>query len=232
MFSAEEQEREKRLAELERLEEERIRKEEEEKLRLELEQQKRRYEEQRKLGEETIMRRRRLSRQEGFYREDSDSDSEIKPRHSRVMHTLADTKEKLLEKDAEPEPETPPVADITSTIADPAKGIKLKIKLQPRVKLSQDKGSGSKEKIWDKSLDKHKDSKQRHKRKHSGRSLKGFDPFEFDKSDPEENRGTRMNLTPLHIYSPSGESSGSDSTIKKSKLTLKLKVPSKETMSE
>ncbi|XP_041353435.1 eukaryotic translation initiation factor 5B-like [Gigantopelta aegis] len=231
----EEQEREKRLAELERLEAERIRKEEEERQRLEQEQQKRRYEEQRKLGEETIMRRRRLSRQEGFYREDSDSDSEVKPRHSRMMHLPVDTKEKLLEKSVvEVESETPAVADITSTIADPAKGIKLKIKLQPRVKLqlSQDKSSGSKEKIWDKSLDKHKDSKQRHKRKHSGRSPKSFDPFEFDKSDPEENRGTRMSLTPLHIYSPSGESSGSDSTVKKSKLTLKLKVPSKETMSE
>ncbi|KAK7504141.1 hypothetical protein BaRGS_00004445 [Batillaria attramentaria] len=137
---------------------------------------------------------------------------------------------------------------VSSTISDPSKGtLKLKISkrqaqqgqaspsqqstVQPRLTLQINKS-------WAET-DRHRhyrDTHDKHKRKHR-QSYKSFHEPEsselVENSDPEEYYSHPMSSLPSQIYSPGGESSGSDSNPhKKGKLTLKLKVLSKESASE
>ncbi|XP_071079391.1 TAF6-like RNA polymerase II p300/CBP-associated factor-associated factor 65 kDa subunit 6L [Haliotis cracherodii] len=250
----EEEEKRRKLYEEQQRRQDEMRRVYEEKQRREIEKQTRLYEEsQRTQFPDT---RRRIPRQPPvtYPNEDEEDDDDFLMEEEEEVHGEADSEyslsgeeggsgkrekwdeesEESEEKSEEESFEEPQTMAVTS-ISDPNKGIKLKIKRQPGLKLQikRDKVSIREEPGYmEKPVEKHKDKESKHKRKRkTQKSPKDHDPFEFTKADP--NYATKVTYTPSHIYSsPGGESSGSDNQFRKSKLTLKLKVPSKESTSE
>ena len=130
--------------------------------------------------------------------------------------------------------------EVSSTISDPSKGtLKLKIKRHPqgqgspsqsRLTLQLNKGRTDQEQQQSREA---RDKEYRHKRKRKQTSKNPWEQ-EGDLSDGEDGNSSLHNVSQLTpVYSPGDESSSSDSTQhRKGKLTLKLKVPSKDSTSE
>ncbi|KAK6182553.1 hypothetical protein SNE40_010208 [Patella caerulea] len=237
--------------------EEAVRKEREKRRRIERrkrEEERRRLEEERR--REELMVTSRVPRREASlvvnYKEDdddidveADDDSDYVPDRPVVIERKSDhsdnTDEYNSDKGYNPPPPPPPYPGpsqesvaLTSTITNPGGGIKIKIKRQPTLKSYDMEGSSSLSERTPERKEKETKDKQKRKRKSSQKS---FDPFEFgEKSDTDDYASVYP--PPLAGFvqqykSPgTGESSGSDNSFRKSKLTLKLKVPSKDSTPE
>lgn len=140
---------------------------------------------------------------------------------------------------------------VSSTISDPRKGT-LKLKIVSKRQMLQDQNSPQQQHLVQPRLmwqintfaepehhhpyqdGRERDSRHKHKRK---QTIKGSNEQEkedlYNISDPEELSNRQLSTVTSQMYSPSGDSSGSDSNPhKKRKLMLKLKVSSKESASE
>ncbi|PVD26096.1 hypothetical protein C0Q70_13764 [Pomacea canaliculata] len=135
-----------------------------------------------------------------------------------------------------------------STISDPSKGtLKLKISKrqmgqgspqqsssQPRLTLQINKSRTETDRHHTSKDSHQRESRHKHKRRQHAKSQREHESTEIlERMEIEDSFSLCLPSLPAQMYSPSGESSGSDTNPhRKPKLTLKLKVPSKDSASE